>query len=179
MLNVKTLGIAALLVAAALAGCTSSGTRTRSDGAGDTTGTTGYEGDGIAAGTAQIGAGSAAADAALAAERSLTSNVIYFDFDMTEIRPEYQGIVDSFAAFLVANPSAKVTLEGHADEQGTREYNVGLGERRAQAVQSALLAKGASPQQLNVLSYGEERPADLGHDDAAWAKNRRVQLIRQ
>ncbi|SFF32180.1 peptidoglycan-associated lipoprotein [Fontimonas thermophila] len=118
-------------------------------------------------------------DAAAAAERALSTNIIYFDFDDSTIKPEYQGVIDAFASYLNANPTARVRLEGHADERGTREYNVGLGERRANAVQSALLAKGVSAQQISVISYGEERPADPGHDEAAWAKNRRVQIIRQ
>lgn len=118
-------------------------------------------------------------DTAAAAERALTTNLIYFDFDDTVIKPEYAGVIDAFANYLTANPTAKLRLEGHADERGTREYNVGLGERRALSVESALLAKGVRRDQLSVISYGEERPADPGHDEAAWAKNRRVQLVRQ
>ncbi len=123
--------------------------------------------------------GDAGYDAAAAAERSLTTNVVYFDFDESVIKPEYQNVVDAYARYLTANPTAKVRLEGHADERGTREYNIGLGERRGNAVESALRAKGVSGQQLSVISYGEERPAEAGHNEAAWAKNRRVQIVRQ
>ncbi len=118
-------------------------------------------------------------DERAAAERALTTNLVYFDFDDTRIKPEFMSVVDSFARFLTSNPAARVRLEGHADERGTREYNLGLGERRALAVEAALLAKGVSRDQLSVLSYGEERPAEMGHNEAAWAKNRRVQIVRQ
>lgn len=181
MLNKKMLGVAVMVLGAALAGCSSSGKKTqtspRAQDSVDTT-TAPYS-DSITGSTAQIGAGAAAADAAVAAERSLTTNVIYFEFDMSEVQPEYQPIVDNYARYLTANPAAKVQLEGHADERGTREYNVGLGERRANAVESALVARGVSRSQLSLLSYGEERPADPGHGEDAWAKNRRVQIIRQ
>ncbi len=118
-------------------------------------------------------------DASMAAERNLKSNLVYFDFDQSSIKPEYQSVVDAYARYLVANPAAKVRLEGHADERGTREYNIGLGERRAMAVEAALRAQGVSSQQLSVISYGEERPAAEGHDEDAWALNRRVQIVRQ
>ncbi len=118
-------------------------------------------------------------DTTAANERALTTNIIYFDYDETSIRAESLSVVDTFARYLSASPAARVRLEGHADERGTREYNVGLGERRAIAVQSALQAQGVSPEQLSLLSYGEERPAAAGHDESAWAQNRRVQLIRQ
>ncbi len=118
-------------------------------------------------------------DATVAAERALTTNLIYFDFDDTVLKPQYQSVVDAYSSYLQANPTAKVRLEGHADERGTREYNIGLGERRAMAVEAALLSSGVSAQQLSVISYGEERPADEGHNEQAWALNRRVQLVRQ
>lgn len=125
------------------------------------------------------GEASSSFDAAVASERGLSTNVVYFAYDDSSIAPEYQSVIEQYAKYLSANPSAKLRLEGHADERGTREYNVGLGERRANAVQAALTAQGASDAQLSIISYGEERPADVGHDEAAWSKNRRVQLIRQ
>lgn len=88
-------------------------------------------------------------------------------------------MVDAFARYLSANPSARVRLEGHADERGTTEYNIALGERRANAVQSALAAQGVSPAQTSIISYGEERPAVSGSSEEAYAQNRRVQIIRQ
>lgn len=116
---------------------------------------------------------------AVAAERALTNNIVYFDYDQSAIRSEFQSVVDAFARYLSANPSARVRLEGHADERGTTEYNIALGERRANAVQSALVAKGVNREQTSVISYGEERPAASGSNEEAYALNRRVQLIRQ
>ena len=107
----------------------------------------------------------------------LRQRVVYFDLDRTEIKPEFRAQISCHAAYLRQFPNSRVTLEGHADERGTREYNLGLGERRGNAVQSAVSAAGASMGQLNVVSYGEERPVDRGHDDSAWAKNRRVEIV--
>jgi len=113
------------------------------------------------------------------AERALSNNIVYFEYDSTVINAEGEAVVAKYASYLQGNPTARVRLEGHADERGTTAYNQGLGERRAQAVEASLLAKGAAANQLSILSYGEERPAVPGHDEAAWAQNRRVQLIRQ
>ncbi len=107
----------------------------------------------------------------------LRQRVVYFDLDRTEIKPEFQAQIACHAEYLRQFPNARVTLEGNADERGTREYNLGLGERRGNAVQSALSSAGASAGQLNVVSYGEERPVDRGHDESAWAKNRRVEIV--
>ncbi|SFN24194.1 peptidoglycan-associated lipoprotein Pal [Dokdonella immobilis] len=107
----------------------------------------------------------------------LRQRVIYFDLDRTEIKPEFQAQVACHAEYLRQFPNARVTLEGHADERGTREYNLGLGERRGNAVSGSLSAAGASSGQLTVVSYGEERPVDRGHDESAWSKNRRVEIV--
>ena len=113
----------------------------------------------------------------LESDACLRQRVVYFDLDRTEIRSEFQAQVACHAEYLRQFPGARVNLEGNADERGTREYNLGLGERRGNAVQSALSAAGASSGQLNVVSYGEERPVDRGHDESAWAKNRRVEIV--
>ena len=104
-------------------------------------------------------------------------NVIFFDFDSSEIRDEYLPVVASHASYLVKYPSARVRIEGHTDERGSREYNIGLGERRAQSVRRALLAQGVADAQLTTVSYGEERPAVEGSDESAFAQNRRVELV--
>lgn len=109
---------------------------------------------------------------------SLADRTVYFAFDSTELDAAGKAVVARFAAHLAKNPTAKVRLEGHADERGTREYNVGLGERRGNAVSSALISGGASAAQISVVSYGEERAADPGHDEAAWSKNRRVEIVQ-
>ncbi|MGB0955653.1 MAG: peptidoglycan-associated lipoprotein Pal [Panacagrimonas sp.] len=108
----------------------------------------------------------------------LSQRTIYFQLDSSDLTSAGQEIVARFGKFLIANPTARVRLEGHADERGTREYNVGLGERRANNVQAALLAIGASANQISVVSYGEERPAVEGHDEYAWTKNRRVEIVQ-
>jgi peptidoglycan-associated lipoprotein len=104
-------------------------------------------------------------------------NVIYFEFDSAEIRQEYVAVVAAHAQYLVKYPTASVRLEGHTDERGSREYNIGLGERRAQTVRRALLAQGVAESQITTVSYGEERPAVAGSDEAAFAQNRRVELV--
>jgi peptidoglycan-associated lipoprotein len=107
----------------------------------------------------------------------LSQRIVYFDFDRAEIRADSQSIVTAHAAFLAKSPNVKVRLEGHADERGSREYNIGLGERRAQAVRRALLLQGVAEAQLTTVSYGEERPASAGSDEQAYAQNRRVEIV--
>ena len=107
----------------------------------------------------------------------LRQRVVYFDLDKTEIKSEFQAQIACHAEFLKQFPDARVTLEGNADERGSREYNLGLGERRGNAVQGALSGAGASSSQLNVTSYGEERPVCRQHDESCWSKNRRVEII--
>lgn len=102
------------------------------------------------------------------------SNTVYFDFDKSDIKPEYQDCLAKGGAYLKANASSKLTIEGNTDERGTPEYNMALGERRAQSVVNALVAAGGSASQLEAVSYGEERPAVDGHDESAWSKNRRA-----
>ena len=110
-------------------------------------------------------------------ESLLSKRVIYFDFDKSEVRAEYRGIVAAHAAYVSAHGSARVTLEGHADERGTREYNLGLGERRSNAVSGLLSAAGARGGQLDSVSYGEERPVCRVSDESCWGQNRRVEIV--
>lgn len=116
-------------------------------------------------------------DAAGPAGELLSKRVIYFDYDRADIRADSQSIVSAHAQYLARNPSQKVRLEGHADERGSREYNIGLGERRGQAVRRALLLQGVAELQVTTVSYGEERPAVAGSDDQAYALNRRVEIV--
>ena len=121
------------------------------------------------------GAADAAAEAAAAA--AAAGRIIYFDFDSSEIRPEYADLVAAQARRLATSPAQRVRLEGHTDERGSREYNIALGERRAQAVRRALLLQGVADGQVVTISYGEERPAVEGQDEAANQKNRRVEFV--
>ncbi|MBS0612078.1 MAG: peptidoglycan-associated lipoprotein Pal [Proteobacteria bacterium] len=114
---------------------------------------------------------------AAGAAAAVAGRIIYFDYDKVEIKPEYAGIVTEVAHALSMHPAWKIRLEGNTDERGTREYNIGLGERRAQAVRRALMLQGAADTQLSTVSYGEERPAVEGETEAAFAKNRRVEMV--
>ncbi len=107
----------------------------------------------------------------------LSVRVIYFEYDSSDIRPEYRQTVEAHAAYLTANPSTTITLEGHADERGSREYNLALGERRALSIKRQMTLLGATTNQIRTVSYGEERPAIDGHDETAWSENRRVEII--
>lgn len=103
--------------------------------------------------------------------------VIYFDYDSSDIRTEFIDVVSAHGRFLASNATVRVRLEGHSDERGSREYNIALGERRAQTVKKALALQGVQDSQIAIVSYGEERPAAAGSDDNAWAKNRRVEIV--
>ena len=107
----------------------------------------------------------------------LRTRVIYFDFDQDLLRPEFQATINCHAKYLRDRPSSRMTLEGNADERGSREYNLGLGERRGNAVSSALQANGGSGSQVTVVSYGEERPTCTASNEDCWAKNRRVEIV--
>lgn len=110
-------------------------------------------------------------------QRLMQQLVVYFDYDQAEIRSEFNDLLAAHGQFLAQNTAAQVRLEGHADERGSREYNIGLGERRAQAVRRVLMLQGAQATQLTTVSYGEERPAQTGSDEEAWRLNRRVELV--
>lgn len=107
----------------------------------------------------------------------LRQRVVYFDFDQDMLKPEFQAAIACHAKYLQDRPESRMTLEGSADERGTREYNLGLGERRGNAVSSALQASGGSASQITVVSYGEERPTCLDSGEDCWAKNRRVEIV--
>ena len=104
------------------------------------------------------------------------AHVIYFDFDQSTIKAEFRTALNGHAAYLSQNPSARVVLEGHADERGTREYNIALGERRGNAVSRYLVVQGVSVDAIEVVSFGEERPVNAGQDSASWSENRRVEI---
>ncbi len=113
----------------------------------------------------------------LAGSGALDNRVIYFSYDQSSVDADSVGVLEAHGAYLAENPGATVRLEGHADERGSREYNIGLGERRAQSVRQILMLQGVSSAQLSTVSYGEERPAALGSDEEAWGMNRRVELV--
>tara|TARA_B100001142_G_C14323213_1_gene651277 strand:- start:102 stop:638 length:537 start_codon:yes stop_codon:yes gene_type:complete len=110
-------------------------------------------------------------------ESPLSVRVIYFEYDSSQIRSEYRSAIEAHSAYLSENIDTTVTLEGHADELGSREYNLALGERRAKSIKQQMLLLGASSSQIRLVSYGEERPAVDGHDELSWQKNRRVEIL--
>ena len=107
----------------------------------------------------------------------LLNRTFYFDYDRAVIKPDDLAALETHATVLRNNRDRSVVIEGHCDERGTREYNLALGERRADALRRFLTSAGVSPQQIETVSYGEERPEDPGHNDAAWSRNRRAILI--
>ncbi len=109
--------------------------------------------------------------------RAPVDRVVFFDFDSAQVRSEYRATVTDHGRFLAANPDGRVQLEGHTDERGTREYNIALGEGRAQNIRELLQLQGASPSQISIISFGEELPAASGQNEGAWAQNRRVVIV--
>ena len=185
-LSVQTKAFAMLLSVGLVAGCSSTGD-TMEDGAygsdvaaidqdGGSTVYGGTDGDGVSSSRLSEGERQAASQQAeQEALRNITT--FYFDFDTSEIKQEARDVLVAHAQFLANNPRQNVRLEGHADERGSREYNIGLGERRGNSVARHLGLQGASRGQLDVVSYGEERPASMGHDETSWQLNRRVEII--
>ena len=113
------------------------------------------------------------ADEILAA---IQGKVVHFEFDRSEVQTSFRDLVRLNADYMSLNTEASVTLKGHADERGTPEYNLALGERRGDAVKNALVAEGVSPSRISVISFGEEHPVDAAHTESAWSQNRRVEF---
>lgn len=189
-MNMKLLASSVLAAALAVAGCApqttapgAGGGATGGYGAGNggagNNNAYGYGyGSGAGGSGSNYGAGSGTYTPAELSNPSsiLAQRVIYFDFDSSNIRPEYMNILNAHASLLSAYPNLRVRLEGHADERGSREYNVALSERRGYSVLDYLQVKGVRANQMDVIGYGEEVPADFGHNEAAWSKNRRVEI---
>ncbi len=123
-------------------------------------------------GVAAVDLGKANQDAAMQS----TSRTVYFDYDSFVIRPEFQSVIEAHARFIKADKNKKVAIEGHTDERGGREYNLALGQKRAEAVRRALGLLGVSDNQIEAVSFGKEKPAELGSTEAAMAKNRRAEI---
>ncbi|MEQ1515707.1 MAG: peptidoglycan-associated lipoprotein Pal [Usitatibacteraceae bacterium] len=107
----------------------------------------------------------------------LSKRVIYFDYNTDAVRPEFASVIQAHASFLAQNRNRKVRLEGHADERGSREYNMALGQRRANAVRQASAILGVANDRMETISFGEDKPRANGHDEASWAQNRRVEIV--
>lgn len=109
----------------------------------------------------------------------LSKSTIYFMLDSSQVQDDFVPVIAAHAQYLVAHPDQRVVLQGHGDERGSREYNIALGEQRAKSIASMMKVQGVGNGQLDVVSYGEEKPASLGHDEASWELNRRVEIIYQ
>ena len=183
-MNAFTRTLAVLLPVAMLWGCTTTPSTTDADATagGDAAMTTGDGmggsgmGSGVEVGGVE-GGGTFTGDPLQDPNSMLAKRTVYFDFDKSEIKADAREVIEAHARYLSANPSVRIVVEGHCDERGTREYNLSLGERRGKAVQQVISLLGVSSSQVEVVSYGEERPAAMGHDESAWAMNRRVEFL--
>lgn len=169
-----------LVLAIALSGCATTGdgqTEGAAGGAkGEQGGATGIEGSGTATRGAQ-GAQSFQGTELENPASPLSKRVIYFDFDSNIVKQEYMPILKAHGEYLATHPEKQVSIEGHTDERGSGEYNLALGEHRAKAVARILELNGAAKDQISIVSYGEEKPLDPGHNQAAWSKNRRALIV--
>ena len=190
----RTRGLLSLLAAAALVAC-SSPVKLNTPAPVETRGgaTPGKAGSGGAAGTAGAATTGGAGTGAAAAPGGVTpvdltkndgsmavgaaGRIVYFDFDSYVVKDEYRPVIDGNAKALAADRKVRASVEGHTDERGGREYNLALGQKRSEAVVKALTLLGANDAQLEAVSFGKERPAVQGGDEAAWAKNRRVEIV--
>jgi peptidoglycan-associated lipoprotein len=169
--------LAVLGTSVLLAGCPKKPTTPETPAGGEAVGgVTGAGTTGAGAGDTGAAQPLPGADTGGAADATSATRIL-FDYDSSEIRPEYNAAIAAHARRLAQTPGLRVRLEGNTDERGSPEYNIGLGERRAQAVRRALMLQGAGEQQIVTVSYGEERPASEGESEEAWAQNRRVEVI--
>lgn len=171
--------IVASLMGLVLAGCSSTSTKPEDGAAVEDRTTTGTQGSGTeGASTTGLPGGTAFQGNPLDNPASpLSVRTFYFDFDSSEIKAEDQESILAHGRYLAENADMMVSLEGHTDERGSREYNIGLGEQRAQAVRRMLLFQGATDRQVEVISFGEEKPVADGHDEMSYSQNRRVEIV--
>ena len=170
MNNTTRVILLSLLSVAVLAGCKTKATKDNTPPV-DNSGTTGTVIDNGATTAGAYGPDD------LEKDSCLRQRVVYFDLDQYVVKSEYQAVINCHAKYLRDRPSSRLTLEGNTDERGSREYNLGLGERRGNAASSAVQASGGSAGQLTVVSYGEERPVCTESNEECWARNRRAELV--
>ena len=162
--------IYSLAIVALIAGC-SSGTKLNDTPVTD--GRAGGMGQGAQSGVAPV----TIDQSALNAQGPVgVARIVYFDYDSYTVKPEFQSLIDAHARFLKANPARRVSIEGHTDERGGREYNLALGQKRSEAVRRALALLGVGDSQVEAVSFGKEKPAVQGGGEAAWAQNRRAEI---
>ena len=170
------------IIAAALVGCSSTPTTEAPvedrGTAGAAAGSTGAQTGGAQGGNVTgSGVGAGARNPLRDPGSILSKRSIYFDFDSFVVKDEYRPLVEAHARYLQQNRTARMTIQGNTDERGSREYNIALGQKRADAVKRMMLLLGATDSQIETVSYGEERPKNSGHDESAWAENRRDDIV--
>jgi peptidoglycan-associated lipoprotein len=176
----KPVSLAVLALAVAgLYGCATTETQEGTKPA--ATASTGTKSSGPTTGGARapVDKGAGFGTAGTGSERPDLKRSVYYEFDKYDVKPEYRALVESHARWLRANPKARLTIEGNADERGSREYNVALGQRRAESVTKMMVLMGAKPEQIEAVSWGKEKPRNAGHDEAAWAENRRSDFAQR
>ena len=169
-----------LLVAAVAAGCASKDTKdapVADISKGGTAGQAGTSGTAGGSATAQAGGGTVTGTDDLRTNPRLAKRSVYFDYDSNAVKDEYRGLVQDHSRYMTsAKKDSRIRIEGNADERGSREYNLALGQRRAEAVKRVMTVLGVADNRIETISYGEEKPKAPGHDEAAWAENRRADI---
>ena len=186
MKNFSILAVTALLATFAITGCTSKPVAKNANASGlvgangangvDGASTTGLGANGELNGNGLNGNGGLNGGPQDAVRRALLARVVHFDLDSSDIAQSDFAVLNAHASYLASNGAAHTVLTGHTDERGTREYNMALGERRAKSVQTYLVTNGVRADQIDVVSYGKEKPVNEAHDESAWAENRRVEI---
>ena len=180
---IKRISFAALAIAAGLSGCattaedpqsTSATAPSSSSSTPASTGTAARSGVGPGTAVPPSRSGTGSGNVSPDLKRS-----VYFEFDKYDVKPEYRALVEANARWLKANPKARLVIEGNADEQGSREYNLALGQKRAESVSKMMTLLGVRQEQVEAISYGEERPRTDGHDEKAWSQNRRSDFAQR
>ena len=176
----KHLSIAALAAVAVLSGCATTEPQDTNAAAPAPEARSGQPSASSSTGTASSGqVGSRGTASSARSQAPDLKRSVYYEFDKFEVKPEYRALVESHARWLKANPNARLVIEGNADEQGSREYNLALGQRRAESVIKMMQLLGVKGAQLEAISYGEERPRINGHDEKAWSENRRADFAQR
>jgi peptidoglycan-associated lipoprotein len=173
---------AVLAIAVGLSGCATTSTDSQQDTPGATPSSTGSQsstsGTVSRSGTQQSGT-RAGTGTATGSQTSDLKRSVYYEFDKYDVKPEYRALIESHVRWLRANPQARLTIEGNTDEWGSREYNVALGQRRAESVTKMMVLMGVKREQIEAVSFGEEKPRAAGHDDASRAENRRSDFAKR
>ena len=180
---IKRISFAALAIAAGLSGCATTAEDPQSTSA-TSPSSSSSSSSSTTAGTATrsgVGQGNAVPPTGMAgsAARPDLKRSVYYEFDKFDVKAEYRTLVESHARWLKANPKARLVVEGNADEQGSREYNLALGQKRAESVSKMMTLLGVRAEQVEAISYGEERPRSDGHDEKAWSQNRRSDFAQR